>query len=424
MRKLLLSAAIFLCCGLMSSVNGQSGYPSLNFGGELRARARSFDGINFGDVEEGNDFDTYINLKGLIYGDLQINKNIGLYSQITSAHTLFKDEISANDKDLLAVDELYADFTFYTLPLNVRVGRQSISLGSGRLVGTSDGPNVAKKFDGLRTGFSAGSFSGDLVFASLVEFNEGAFDNKISGDKLAYGGFFSLRAENNRTIDLYLFGNRLANMAYLEERADENRYSLGGRIIKTGTFGYEAEAIFQRGRFGDHPIRAYQLTANISYKWTELPMTPSVKLSGSLFSGRQDSTDSRMHVFRPVYSRPPVYVTVPIGPSNIILFVPEGRVDFTNNLNLTLRYYAVWRHYFTDGLYNNQVSEMNRGRDCVDDEKGRFVTNGLVATLNYNITANFTASLTASSFSAGEYMCSTGLGKNSKAAFLNLSYTF
>ena len=396
--------------------------PSLTFGGEVRARIRALDGINFGDVATPSD--AYLNLRGYLYGDLKINNSISLYAQLLSATTVGKNDLSSSDEDLLAVGELYTDIRLGQLPVQLRIGRQALGFGSGKFIGASDGPNVAKKYDGLRTTVTIGKSTGDFVVALLVDYRQGLVDDRIGKDKIAYGTYWTFGINENKALDVYLFGNSIKEVAFNGTVADENRYSIGSRYVKTGSFNMELEAVIQLGSWNDQEILAYMVSANAGYVWDEPILKPSVKLSGSIFSGKRDSTDNKIFLFRPVYARPPVNFMAPFGPSNIFLLVPEGSIEITPEFKVTFRYYMLWRLFKNDGLYNNQLSATTRCADTLDDVKGMFVTDGFNLSLAYNITDNLNFSFTGGYFFPGKYICNTGTGQTVKAGFVTITYSF
>lgn len=407
---------------VFSPLSGQNIDTSLTFGGEVRARVRALDGIDFGDATTTSD--KYLNLRGFIFADFNINNKINFHAQLLSASTIWKNDLSASDEDLLAVGELYTDIRFGQLPVQLRLGRQPLGYGSGRIIGASEGPNVAKKFDGLRTTVTLGKSTGDFVIASIVDYRQGVVDDRIGKDKIVYGSYWTIGLNDNKALDVYFFGNRLEDIGYNGTVADEHRYSIGSRFTKTGSLNFELEAVKQFGTYGDHSISAYMVSANVGYFWEEISFNPSVKFSVSMFSGKKDSTDTRIEVFRPVYARPPVNFMAPFGPSNMLLMVPEGSVEITSEVKVTFRYFLLWRLHKNDGLYNNQLSTMTRCSDTLSDPKGLFVTNGFNLSVAYNLTENLSTSFTGGYFFPGKYICNTGVGKAVKAGFVTATYAF
>jgi hypothetical protein len=400
--------------------------PRFTFGGELRSRVRTFRGINFGDVyAPQHDYDTYLNLRGILFTDVHISKSFRIYAQLTSANTYFKDAITAADRDFLAAGQMFLDVQPGKIPLRFRLGRQQLAYGSGRVLGSSDGPNVAQNFDGFEISADLNKFTGKLMIARPVKCENGVFDNYMNKNNLFYGSFWTLNLKDNPVLDLYFFGNHLKDVEVDTITANESRYTLGARISKsTGSFIYETEATWQ---FGNHDVRkisAFYFSSMAGYTWKNSHLEPSLRIRGTLYSGDKDSTDRRLQYFRPIYSRPPVNNMAPFGPTNIIMFAPEGSILVTKKASVTLRYYMVWRYSHNDGLYSSRMDQMTREPDEGGIKKGFFVTDGLNIQLDYTFNKYFNVSISSGYFVAGRYIQNTGVGKNVWALFFTSWFRF
>lgn len=403
--------------------------PVFTLGGELRGRLRNFNVINFGEVTSTeNDHDTYLNLRAIFDAELRLNKIFSLYTQLCSASTIGKDKISASDKDILGFSQLYADVHLNSIPVTFRVGRHLVSLGSGKIFGTSDGPNVTRTFDGIRSTFELGKTTGDIVFVTPVKNEIGAFDNKINTSDLIYGSYWTAELKHEHVLDLYFFGNHLKDILADNITANENRYTLGGRLNKApGSSYYDAEATWQFGNHGTQKIAAFHISLTAGYSWQSSRFKPYVQIRGSIYSGSRDSTDQRLNLFRPVSARPPINNMVPFGPSNIILLVPEGDISITEKIGLNFRYYALWRYTANDGLYSTRLERMTRTPDKDGLKQGLFVTDGFNAQVTFDVNEHLNLSFTTGLFFPGEYILNTGnsgIVKNTQANFLIARYTF
>jgi hypothetical protein len=67
---------------------------------------------------------------------------------------------------------------------------------------------------------------------------------------------------------------------------------------------------------------------------------------------------------------------------------------------------------------------MTRKPDTAGIEKGRFVTQGINLQVEANPGQSFFITLSMAYFMAGKYIQHTGKGKDSKAVFLTVMYTF
>jgi hypothetical protein len=408
----------------ISSENNRS--PEACFGGELRGRLRNFNVINFGDVSASeNDYDTYLNLRASFFSDLYLNRTFSIYTQVCSATTIGKDNTSSSDKDILGLSQAFADIRLHSLPVGFQVGRQLINLGSGRIFGTSDGPNVTKTFDGLRSTVSLENDTVELIFVTPVRIGLEILDNKVNTSDYIYGAYWIKDLNNDHALDLYFFGNHLKDITFDNINENENRFTLGGRISKSaGAFFFDAEAAWQLGNRAIQKISAFYVSSAAGYCWLNSRFKPLVQIRGSVYSGSKDSTDKRINLFRPVSARPPINNMVPFGPSNLILLVPEGEIYMTNKILFNLRYYALWRYAGNDGLYSTRMEQMTREPDKIDNKLGLFITNGFTIQVEYDLSEHMNLSFTSGLYFPGKYIRNTGKGMNTQANFMIARYSF
>jgi hypothetical protein len=127
---------------------------NISFGGEIRQRARILNNINYGDVEEyENDRDIFWTQRYMLHSDIKLGSKFRLFGQVNSSHVVGKDyAVQGIDVDRLSIMQSFIDFA--TTGRNrflLRIGRQDISYGSGMMIGTRDGPNVRRTYDGVFT---------------------------------------------------------------------------------------------------------------------------------------------------------------------------------------------------------------------------------------------------------------------------------
>jgi hypothetical protein len=400
--------------------------PKMLIEGEIRARVRNYNRINFGDVAlSANDYDTYLNLRGIVSADVRLNKTFRLYTQLYTASTFGKDDLSSTDKDFLDFGQAFLDIDLNFIPVTFRLGRQVLTYGSGKILGTSENPNSIRSFEGITTILNMGALKGELLFASPVSNKLNLFDNKINTSSLIYASYWNLGLKNSRFLDFYFFGNHLKDIFIDDITANENRYSLGSRFGRDDdSFFYDTEATWQFGNHGIKNISAFYLSSTVGYSWDNSHLKPSFQIRGAMYTGDKDSTDQQLNIFRPVYARPPVSSMAPIGPTNIVMFAPEANISITEEIGINIRYYAIWRLTKNDGLYSSRMDRMTREPDKNGDTKGSFVTSGLSARIDYDITKHLNINFSTGFFFAGEYLNNTGKGKNVQANFIVANYSF
>ncbi len=159
------------------------------------------------------------------------------------------------DEDRLEFHQVFAEFRTGSSPhlFSLRVGRQEVAFGSGRLISASEGRNVRQSFDAIRPIVRLGCWTWNAMLAKLVAVEPGAFDDShVPGH--TFGGLGFIRTSPKRpgagASGYYLRLHRRA-ARFDQGTAPEIRHTLGAR-----TWGgwaevdYNYEAIFQWGSFG------------------------------------------------------------------------------------------------------------------------------------------------------------------------------
>jgi hypothetical protein len=395
----------------------------LSIGGEIREQIRAYNHLEYGDAVPDQDF--YLLQRYMIHADLRINKTFRLFTQFNSTHVDGKNSIGANDKDNLGVMQAFVDVNLPSHPMSFRFGRQELLYGSERMIGVRDGPNNRQSFDGFKYTIHSKKITADLLLLRPVNYEPGFFDNTINTQSLVFGSYWIIQLKNNNILDLYFLGNNRKNAHVEDVTSDENRYSIGTRLSKSvGSFFYDTEATWQTGTFDHHHILAWHATAITGYRWQNAWLSPRLQIKGSVFTGDKNSTDNQLNIFRAISAKPPVNDMLRIGPTNIILFAPEGEIRVMKRLGLVLKYFAIWRFRTTDGLYSTDMERMIREPDIAGKKNGRYVGGGPAVELNYTARKHFNATLTLGNFSPGEYLKNTSKGMNLQGLQLKTYYRF
>jgi hypothetical protein len=157
---------------------------------------------------------------------------------------------------------------------DVIVGRQEVSLGTGRLLDNNEGVNVRSAFDGIRLGYDKPKGRIDLIAVKPVETNPGAWDD-IPIPAITLWGLYASNVRWNSQFmsDVYFLGYDAKSATYQNQSAREQRRTIGARYFNrspneppTAGFNYNVETGFQWGSFGNRSIRAWGAGANIG--WT------------------------------------------------------------------------------------------------------------------------------------------------------------
>lgn len=144
---------------------GDRAYRTL--GGEMRLRYERY--INSGFGTDPPTSSGYLLQRYLLHSDIHFTSSFRLFLQFQSGLDNGRNGgPRLTDKDTADFHQGFLDIPlghFGDSPLIVRVGRQELEFGSGRMVGTLEGLNIRRSFDGLRFLYSHGkwSFNSELL---------------------------------------------------------------------------------------------------------------------------------------------------------------------------------------------------------------------------------------------------------------------
>jgi hypothetical protein len=207
----------------------------------------------------------------------------------------------------------------------VRGGRQELTFGEQRLIGSGEWFNVGRTFDGVRTTFSPAKTTVTLFGASVVRVRADEFD-RFQSDERAAGAVATLRPVQGLTIEPYLLW-RTAGRA-VGERGDAGRahvYAPGARFVTAhGPLETVAEVTLERGRTASTPLAAVAGAYRAAWSVARLPLRPRVGTEFSHASGDRDAGDGRVGTFDQFY------------PTNHAKYGLTDRVGWRNMRDLAL----------------------------------------------------------------------------------------
>ncbi|MEM8947378.1 MAG: alginate export family protein [Planctomycetota bacterium] len=336
----------------------------LKISGEFREQFESWRNREFGFAEDAdNDY-----LLQRLYLDFEIAPNDWLLFQVEfgSAFQFGSPfEPSPIDEDPAFFQQLLSGITLLEDDrgrLSATFGRQTFSLGSGRLVATRNGPNIRRSFDAARLIFENPSFSTQLVAGSDVEFGGDAFDNKPTTDKLLWGSYNTLKAgpdsllPGHGGLDLFYLGYRNDSARFDSIEGDEHRHSFGFRAF--GLFGenngwdYNVEPVIQFGSIERQDIFAWSVANIIGYTFESVPMKPRLGVKFDAISGDDDPDDSRLGTFNALFPNNSYFSEAAIfAPANLYDLNLSLDAQLTDSLTAVVLYDFLWRYSTQDAIY-------------------------------------------------------------------------
>ena len=346
---------------------GQPGWYA-TLGGETRQRFESYRHYPFDPGQQnghGYDLQRYMGL-----ADLHLGPAVRVFTEIKSALVAYKPVIAPIDRDALDLDQAFVDLKVVlggaggADSVTFRAGREELQYGSGRLIAVREGPNDRQSFDGGRVIVRDGGWQVDALLVRQVDDRPGVFDNQEVTGQYLYGLYATRPLAGPPThpmvgVDLYALGYRQPKAAFNGQTGVEERYSLGNRWFGTaGGWDYDAEGIYQFGRFGPAgAIQAYYVGGIVGYTVGDAPLAPRVGFGADVASGDRGRGRAGLQTFDPMFSRGNYYDEASLLIyANVYALRPTLDLHPTKATDLTLDAVMLWRQSTGDGVYAPNVA--------------------------------------------------------------------
>ena len=242
--------------------------------------------------------------------------------------------------------------------IQLRVGRQELEYGSGRLIDIRQGVNVLLSFDGflVKGKFSDWSIDG---FAMRPDLDKPGFFDNAPNHQVGFWGVYATHPLNNRNaFDLYYLGLDRKEATFERGTAHEVRHTLGGRIYRPiaterPAWDFDDEAVFQFGTFGTANIRAWTVATETGYRFTTARLKPRLSVKADISSGDHPNTNT-LATFNPLFPMGNyfgVLATTGPGPLNFVDVHPRVQATFPHDVTASFDWIIQWRESVHDGVY-------------------------------------------------------------------------
>lgn len=380
---------------------------------ELRARSEYYQNNLWGGADAPDD--SYLWLRALPYADLHVGK-VRAFVQPILAYAVGVSP-SASPIDQTRVDLLQGFGEVDLGPVTLRAGRQMLSLGTERLVGTRYGPNVPLAFDGARADVTIGRARISLLNMRPVQPGRGSFDDATSQNKALWGAYAALP-----DLDIYYLGyrNRLARFGGRTGR--EVRHNIGLRSHgMRGDWHWNIEGVAQFGHFEGQRIAAWTLGTEVGRSFSALTFAPDATLRVNVVSGDGKAADGKIGTFNALFPKGKYFGELsPVGPTNIVSVNPRVSGTLSSDISFSLAAMAYWRYSIADGVYDIPG---NLIRDA-GGSKARFIGKEAEATIAWQATPELELSASLSAFAPGAFIRQTGPARTISMLGLESNFRF
>ncbi|TDQ12117.1 alginate export family protein [Pedobacter metabolipauper] len=396
----------------------------LSLGGEFRTQYFKYTNPEWGDALQ--DKDGFTLARYLFHADLHLGKGLRAFVQLQSG--LSNGEIEASSPVNENPLDLHQAFVDVNLPLNkvglvLRLGRQEMSYGSQRIVSVREAPNNRQSFDGAKVIMNIKKLRLDAFFTNYVQAKKGIFDDGFSnGTRFwgAYGAFSKLLPFDN--LDLYYFGYKKESSAFDDGKGQEMRHSLG--IRTTGThngFQYDAEGLYQFGKFAGNDISAWTVSTHLSYTFAGLLYQPKMGFKTEVISGDRNYGDGKMNTFNPLFPRGGYFgLAALIGPANLFDVHPYLEIKLSKTLTLGQDYDVFWRMQRNDGIYAVNGRMLYSGKNT----QSKYIGAQLGSSIEYLPISALYFRAEYTWFNSGKYLMETSTGSNISMFGITATFRF
>jgi hypothetical protein len=337
--------------------NGASDW-YLTIGGEAREVWEQIGNDNWGEAPFWN---AYLNERYMLHFDIHYGTHVRTFVELKSGLNSFR--IGGPRP----IDEKKLDFQAAFLvvgtsgdkdSIKLRVGRQELEYGSGRLIDVREGPNVRLSFDGfmVKSKFNSWALDG---FAMRPDLDKPGFFDNAPNNQVGFWGVYGTRLLPRKIgLDLYYLGLDRKQATFERGTAQEVRHTLGGRIsrpIATEQPGwdYDYEGLWQFGTFGSDNIRAWTIASETGYRVPTVHLKPRLSTKADISSGDNPSSKT-LGTFNPLFPKGDyfgVLATTGPGPINFIDVHPKVETTFPHDVTASFDWIFQWRESLEDGVY-------------------------------------------------------------------------
>ncbi len=309
--------------------------------------------------------------------------------------------------------------------LLVRLGRQELHYGRGRVIALRAGRIMRDDYDGALVRYRNGAWVTDAFGFYGVEDRNDMFDNGTD-DSVSLSGVYSTGIIQGLNVDLYGVRWRRDDIATPAGLSDVVRNYAGARL--SGAAGehwsWDVEATVQFGSVDatGEDIGGFQVGGRLARPFADLPGSPSLVLEALFTTGDEDPNDGQTDSFLVPQASGLVYedVTQPLGPGNLAWVKASLPVQTNTRLRVTPYLHAYWRVERADALYtlfNTELLPANTG-------EGDFVGLDVGVNARFALTEHLSAFVYAGHFEPGDVFSGAARDVTGGNAILGLTYRY
>jgi len=297
--------------------------------------------------------------------------------------------------------------------VQIRVGRQEMRLGAGRLVDSPEWSNVSRSYDAARLALFRPGVRVDFVAGSPVLIDQGRFDRHKAGEHL-FAGYGSLtRLVPRGNLQPYLLARTsLYATPEIGQPGDAHLYTAGLRLDGRlpARFDYAVEVAKQWGTWANDRISAIGGMYSLGWAVRTAGGKPRLTLDAHHASGDGDAKDGTRGTFDQMYAGNHGFlgITDQFGWKNMRMVKGGLEVAPCRKCKVSTDFREMYLATTQDGLYagNGTRSVLNR------KATSRHVGSEADVTLSYQFNRVWSAAIGLGRVFAGAYLAQSPKGRD------------
>ncbi len=320
-------------------------------------------------------------------------------------------------------------------PLVVKVGRQILSYGDERLIGSFDWNNFGRTFDAVKVSWKTpqwqlDAFASSVVVIDRAEFNTSDLFNANTNDRqqVFSGLYFTDGSLSIGSLELYALWLSQANGAVSNQESavpfttpttgptskPSSFGTYGGRLHgdpkKLHGFEFDLEGAYQNGLLRGQQLDAFAVHSGLGYNFYDVPLKPRIWAEYNFASGDRSTTDNRSETFQNLFPTNHKFYGYMDLFSWQNMQNPTVSLQLTPVKNLTaeVAYRAYWLASTNDLWYRANGLTTVRPLTPATKNASNFVGTELDLLLTWKATKHLSFQGGFSHFFQGDYLSSSG----------------
>jgi hypothetical protein len=379
--------------------------------------------------------------------------------EINSDRPDFPGVLGAEGDDAFDLRQAWIEFgNAKDFPLTLKVGRQVLSYGDERLIGSFDWNNIGRTFDAVKLRWEEkdwwlDAFASSVVVPTRGKYNQSDFfnGNETHREQIFSGLYFSTTAVGPQTTDLYVLHlHENTSPAYQPAAVgDTNFFTIGARVkSKPGAFAaqpahgvasdgktalppaapkavgfdYDAELAFQTGKVRGLDLTAFAAHGGAGYTF-DTAWLPRLGLAYSFATGDHNAADDDVQTFQNLFpTNHKFYGQMDVFAwQNVHDLEVSVKAQPVKAVSVKAEYHAFWLANTDDAWYRaNGVTTVRPITPSASSYAGSEVD----FTVQWNVNKHLQVEGGYSHFFAGDYLRDTGPSDDADFGYIQAKLTF